>query len=235
MGHNQYNVGDIYTGTQVMFQYQDFVMWYQLMKTYHGDKMILWMSYNHHDTSHWYVMTSLYHQWDFLYWLVTLNIKSLSLNHWGRVTHICVSQLTMTGSDNGFLPGRRQAIIWTNAGTLLIGTLGTKFREMKMHLKTSGKLRKFCLRLNLIILKEAPALSSILLISKMITCHVTSVTTQLSHVKSFLQKLMLCYTCMKRYHSYESSSHINVLYINGLVQERRNSSALAMELRLSCI
>ena len=28
------------------------------------------------------------------------------------------------GSDNGMLPGRRQAIIWTNAGILLIGHLG---------------------------------------------------------------------------------------------------------------
>ena len=39
---------------------------------------------------------------------------------WGRVTHICVSRLTITGSDDGLSPGRRQAIIWTNAGILLI-------------------------------------------------------------------------------------------------------------------
>ena len=31
--------------------------------------------------------------------------------HWGRVTHICVSNLTIIGSDNGLSPGRRQAII----------------------------------------------------------------------------------------------------------------------------
>ena len=43
------------------------------------------------------------------------------LNHWGRVTHICISNLTITGSDNGLSPGRRQAIIWTNAGILLTG------------------------------------------------------------------------------------------------------------------
>ena len=35
--------------------------------------------------------------------------------HRGRVTHICVGNLTITGSDNGLSPGRRQAIIWTNA------------------------------------------------------------------------------------------------------------------------
>ena len=33
------------------------------------------------------------------------------LTHWGRVTHICVSNLTIIGSDNGLSPGRRQAII----------------------------------------------------------------------------------------------------------------------------
>ena len=40
------------------------------------------------------------------------------LTHWGRVTHICVSELTIIGSDNGLPPGRRQAIIWNNAGLL---------------------------------------------------------------------------------------------------------------------
>ena len=43
------------------------------------------------------------------------------LTHWGRVTHICIVKLTVIGSDNGLSPGRRQAIIWTNAGILLIG------------------------------------------------------------------------------------------------------------------
>ena len=43
------------------------------------------------------------------------------LTHWGRVTHICVGNQTITGSDNGLSPDRRQAIIWTNARMLLIG------------------------------------------------------------------------------------------------------------------
>ena len=34
------------------------------------------------------------------------------------------------GSDNGLLPGRHQAIIWTNAGILLTEPLGTNFNEM---------------------------------------------------------------------------------------------------------
>ena len=49
------------------------------------------------------------------------------LTEGGLVTHICVSILTIIGSDIGLSPERRQAIIWTNAGILLIGTLGTNF------------------------------------------------------------------------------------------------------------
>ena len=56
----------------------------------------------------------------------------LSLTHWGRVTHICIGKLTITGSDNGLSPGRRQAIIWTNAGMLLIGPLGPYFSEISI-------------------------------------------------------------------------------------------------------
>ena len=83
------------------------------------------------------------------------------LTHWGRVPHICVSKLTIIGSENGLSPGRRQAFIWTNTGVLLIGPLGTNFREIlieidtfsftKMHLKmSSGKWMPLCLGLNVV-------------------------------------------------------------------------------------
>ena len=52
------------------------------------------------------------------------------LTHWGRVTHICISKLTIIGSDNGLLPSRHQAIGWTSAGVLLIGPLRTSFSEI---------------------------------------------------------------------------------------------------------
>ena len=55
------------------------------------------------------------------------------LTHWGRMMHICVSNLTIIGSDNGLLPGQCQAIIWTNAGTLLIGP--QEQTSMKIQLK----------------------------------------------------------------------------------------------------
>ena len=78
------------------------------------------------------------------------------------MTHICVRKLTIIGSDNGLSPERHQANIWTNAGILLIGALGTNFSEnvseintfsfKKMHLKTSSaKRRPFCLGLNVLI------------------------------------------------------------------------------------
>ena len=62
--------------------------------------------------------------------------RTLLLTHWGRVTHKCVSKLTITGLDNGLSPGRRQAIIWTNVGILLIWPLGTNFSEILIEIYT---------------------------------------------------------------------------------------------------
>ena len=84
-----------------------------------------------------------------------------ALTHWGRVTHICVSKLNIIASDNGLSPGRRQAIIWTSARILLIGSVGTNFSEIlieiiifsfkKMRLKVlSAKWRPCCLGLNVL-------------------------------------------------------------------------------------
>ena len=93
-----------------------------------------------------------------IWWISTLTL-------WGRVTHICVGNLTIIGPDKGLSPGRRQAIIWTNAGILLIGTLGTNFSEIlieiiifsfkKMCLKvSSAKRRPFFLGLNVLNCSE---------------------------------------------------------------------------------
>ena len=93
--------------------------------------------------------------------IFVFSIISQHLTHWGRVTHICVGNLTIIGSDNGLSPGRHQAITWTNIGILLIGPLGTNFSEMlieihtfsfkEFHLKMlSGKWQPFCLGLNVL-------------------------------------------------------------------------------------
>ena len=101
---------------------------------------------------------SLIMTWTFNWWL---GQPHTTLTHWGRVTHICVGKWTIIGSDNGLSPGRRQAIIWTNAGILLIRPLGTNFSEIsikipsfsftKMRLKmSSATWRPFCLGLNVL-------------------------------------------------------------------------------------
>ena len=85
-----------------------------------------------------------------------------ALTRWGRLTHICVSQLNIIGSNNDLSPGRRQAIIWLNAGILKIRTLGANFGDIlseintflfnKKHLKTSSeKCLAFCLGLSVLM------------------------------------------------------------------------------------
>ena len=85
------------------------------------------------------------------------------LTHWGRVTHICVCELTNIDSDNGLSPEWRQAIIWTNVGILLIGPSGTNVSEFlvgihtssfkEMHLNmSSAKWGPFCFGLNVLML-----------------------------------------------------------------------------------
>ena len=92
----------------------------------------------------------------FCWWGWCSRSSHVLLTHWGRVTHICVSKLTIIGSDNGLSPGRRRAIIWINAGILLIGVLGTNFNGIlikiqvfsltKIQLKMSSEKRlPFCL------------------------------------------------------------------------------------------
>ena len=83
------------------------------------------------------------------------------LTRWSWVTHICVSKITIIGSDSGLSLTRWQPITWTNVEILLIWLLGTNFSEIlikidtfsfkKMHLKmSSGKWRPSCLGLNVL-------------------------------------------------------------------------------------
>ena len=83
------------------------------------------------------------------------------LTHWNRVTHICVGNLTSIPSDNGLSPGRRQAIIGTNDGILLIRTSETdvsenlsemhtfSFKEIDLKI-SSEKCRPFFFGLNVL-------------------------------------------------------------------------------------
>ena len=113
----------------------------------------------------WREVTAKYH--GFIAWEWT----SFLLTHWSRVTHKCVSNVTIIGSDNGLSPVRRQTIIWTNAGILLIAPSETNFSEIfieiytfsfkKMRLKgSSAKWRPFCFGLNVLMQRPVWSINS---------------------------------------------------------------------------
>ena len=99
----------------------------------HGKQCIIlfrtsyFMSWTHHSATNTHCS---------LISLLTLRTVNSDFTHWGRVTHICVSKSNTICSDNGLAPGRRQAIIWTNTGILLIGPLGTNFIEILIEILT---------------------------------------------------------------------------------------------------
>ena len=108
---------------------------------------------------HWYSGAPAMERFIECHWCIR---ERQGLTHWGRVTRIWASQHTTIVSYNGLSPVRRQAIIWTNYGILLIRFLGTNFIEVlievhgfpfnDMHLKMSCvKRRPFYLDLNVII------------------------------------------------------------------------------------
>ena len=134
------------------------------------------------------------------------NYYSVSLlTHSGRVMHICVSKLTIVGSDNGLSPGRRQAIIWTNDGILLIGPLGADFSEIlieiltfsfkKMRFKlSSAKWRPFCLGLNgliMVAVSYSLAVVAVLIVCNACICSVEALPTSQS-ISSPLTNLFGC-------------------------------------------
>ena len=70
------------------------------------------------------------------------NLRPIQQNE--EATTVCVGIRNLSiGSDNGFSPGRHQAIFWTNAGTLLIRTLGTDSSEIlsEIHAFSFKKMR----------------------------------------------------------------------------------------------
>ena len=89
------------------------------------------------------------------------NTAQTSSTNCGRVTHICLGNLTIIGSDNGLSHDRCQNIIWANAGILLMGRLETNFTDylIKIHTVSFKKTRlkisaakwlPFCLGLNML-------------------------------------------------------------------------------------
>ena len=87
-----------------------------------------------HYFRHYFVLFTFNSMLSFLFHYVNLpkgellvNLCVSTLIDSGRVTRICVGNLTIIGSDNCLSPGRRHAIIWTDAAMLLIGPSKTDF------------------------------------------------------------------------------------------------------------
>ena len=97
---------------------------------------------------------------------IARSLAAMVLTHWGRVTHLCLHNLTITGPDNGLSPGRRQAIIYLNQCWNIVNwTLRNKLQwnfnrnsyifiqgnALKM---SSWKWGPFCLGLNVLTVRE---------------------------------------------------------------------------------
>ena len=154
--HDTLNVSDV---RNHMWQVQCFKMYWR--STYHNCNKYWWLEIkckciNKISIQYNYVLHIPMFE-------IFVHAKVQYLTHWGRVTHICVSKLTINGSDNVLSPCRCQAIIWTNAVLLLIRTVEINFSEswsevhtfsfMKMRLEVpSGKWQPFCLGLNVLMI-----------------------------------------------------------------------------------
>ena len=68
-----------------------------------------------------------------------------TFTHWGQVTLICLSNLTIIGSGNGLSPGRCHAITWTHAGILLTDKLQWNFNQISyIFIQASAFEKVFC-------------------------------------------------------------------------------------------
>ena len=156
--------------------------------------------------------------------------RTAGLTHWGRMTHICVSKLTIIGSDNGLSPGRRQAIIWTN-GILLIGPLGTKLQwnlKQNSHIFIHENAFQNIVCEMATILFRPQCIKTIVIMA----LHGSGVLS-LRQVSATHKRIGQ--PCISSTDARPSNELLGLDYIDGLVQERHNANALAMELRLSCI
>ena len=103
------------------FQFCRFIIWYDFVHHSDGQSLVTLASY-----PGGFVISNLW-MWDFA---DTVEMRS-TVNYLRPSDRIYASvNNTIIGSDKGLLPVRRQAMIWTNGGLLLIGPLGTNFIEI---------------------------------------------------------------------------------------------------------
>ena len=132
----------------------------------------------------------------------------------GRVSHICVSKLTIIDSDTGLSSGRRQAIIFSYAEIIFNLTIRNILewnfnRNSYIFIQGNAFANAVC------------EMAAILSRPQCVNQHNTS-----QERGSRMCHILYCCGYMIIVGGY--------VHIDGLMQERRSSSALAMELRLSC-
>ena len=105
------------------------------------------------------------HFYPTLHWACDyLSMLELKLTHWGRVTHICVGNLTIIGSDTGlhYLNQCWNIVSWTARNKLQWNVNQNSYIFIKkIQLKMlSGKWRPFCLGLNVLgrVSKRLPSI-----------------------------------------------------------------------------
>ena len=151
------------------------------------------------------------------------------LTHWGRVTHICVGKLTIIGSDNGLSPERRQAIIWTNAGILLIEPLRTNFIEILIEIQTFSmkKIRfkmssaKCSFRLSLNVLKYKVSTSNKTDLTTVQPWTIASIETHKISTNITERKEKTTECTIVHSHTWEKSDRL-ILSLNVLKEEKSN-------------
>ena len=151
------------------------------------------------------------------YSITTFLLVRAALTHWGRVANICIGDL-----DNGLLPVWCQAIIWTNAGILLIGPLQTNFREIlidiltfsfrKRHLEVlSVKWRPFCLDLNVSTPSMMNSIQSNTLIYSHLKCNLCKnwkIKREVLHHKENIDTMPI--TCLTSTAAFLSTSYLDI-------------------------
>ena len=138
--------------------------------------------------------------YDGMVYSMTAVIVLCILTHWGRMKHICVFTLSIIGSGDGLLTGRRQDIILSNYRILSIQTLGTNISEIlskihmfsfrKMPLKMSANWWLFRLNFNVLTVSLAD-----ISIEVSLTTSFFKDPSQMSHARflNVLKKVQFCY------------------------------------------
>ena len=150
-------------------------VFFQILKNYWS------ITVTSHVSCHSGGMVSIVNIGLYFFWKITCKGKLIE-DEWCIYASV---NYTIICSDNSLSPGRRQAIIWNNAGLLLIGTLGTNFSEIFIEIKT------FSLRNS--HLKVSSAKVAAILFQPQ--CEICNISMDVTYNKRF------CYSHLSHHHS----------------------------------